>query len=589
MNQTIFEPIQAGDEGSATQSLSGSSQPKSSDSSKAADKKTKKSKSSAETPEEREKRKREKKEKKQRKKEKKERKEKESKSKDSSETPEEKAQRRQAKKERKEKESKSKDMIETPEEKAQRRKERKENKKEKKNGEKERDSKVQKKDEKAEQQQKLDISEKLQCRSLSSENVTQATDVDSYLSDDGSMHVSVMMDPHFGEQVEILDGSLTDDHASEEETLMCMVNTLRRRLEEVESENRQLNENNMGMQALEIQLIRAEEQLEHAAEEKHDLSTRIHALEEALVVQETELDNTPVTVKPIIFEAGPIGMLLGTTVNDQACRVDGFVDGGPDDPSQARKSGKIQMGDVIVSVNGIVPDSYEDTIDLLKEGGTRVIVFRGGTQDDNYDDDYLSTEGTDDGLVLFDEMKKFKKDDKKEKEAENDKKIDSLQLQLAYHEELAVVKEELNQLRHERDRAIDKASELTIESGKCKDEVSKAYDRVAECQVVIEQLRAMLLDYSTQQSSSASVCSVSKPMDLRSSIPSISGLPLSIGWRKLGSLWGNINKNDDKLIMSTYDDDCMLDTTEDNTSVASEEDWELEQIDTPTQPSVAFG
>jgi hypothetical protein len=548
MNQTLFEPTHASDESSATQSPSKSSQPKSSDSFKAADKKTKKSKSStetpAETPEEKEKRKRERKDKsstetpeekvkrkmerkdkKQRKKEKKERKEKESKSKDSTETSEEKAQRRQEKKDKKEKESKSKDSTETPEEKAQRRKERKENKKDKKN---KRDSQIQKKDDKA---QKLDIAEKLQCRSLGSENVTQATDVDSDWSDDGSMQFDIL------------------------------VKTLRRRLEEVESENRQLNEKNIAMQALEIQLIRAEEQLEHAAKEKNDFSHRIYALEQALADQKTELDNTPVTMKPITFEAGPIGMLLGTTINDQACRVDGFVDGGPDDPSQARKSGKIQMGDVIVSVNGIVPDSYEDAIDLLKEGGTREIVFRSGTQDDDYDDDYLSTDGIDDGLIISDEK--------------NDKK-------LAYHEELAVVQEQLNQLRHERDMAIDRASELTIQSGNCKAKLSESYERVAECKVVIEQLRASLLDHSTQQSSSASVCSVPKKMDLRSGT-------LSIGLKKLGSLWGNRNKNGDKMVMSTYDDDCMLDLTEDNTSVASEEEgWDLEQIDIPHNPSWEF-
>jgi hypothetical protein len=462
------------------------------------------------------------------------------------------------------------------------------------------DSKIQKEDDKAGQQQKLDVAENLQCRSLGTENVTQATDIDSNWSDDDSMDVSTMMDLHYGEQVEILGGSLTDDHASvftqetmlhnEKENLIRTISTLRRRVEEVESENRQLNERNNAMQALQIQLIRAEEQLEHAKEEKHDFSTRIHALEQALVVQETELDDTPVTMKPIIFEAGPIGMLLGTTVNDQACRVDGFVDGGPDDPSQARKSGKIQMGDVIVSVNGIVPDSYEDTIDLLKEGGTREIVFRSGTKDDDYHDDYLSTDDIDDGLTLS--------VDGGENEAKKDSKIDSFtddaeracsaQLQLSYHEKLAAVREELGQLRRERDRAIDKASELTITSKKCKAEVSESDDRVAGCKVVIEQLRALLLVYSTQQSSSTSVCSVSKTTDLRSSMPSISGLPLSIGLRKLGSLWGNRNKYDDKFVMSTYDDDCMLDLTEDNTSVASEEGWDLEQIDVPTQPSVAF-
>ncbi len=102
------------------------------------------------------------------------------------------------------------------------------------------------------------------------------------------------------------------------------------------------------------------------------------------------------------------------------------------------------------------------------------------------------------------------------------------------------------------------------------------------------QLRAFLLHYSTQQSSSASVCSVPKKVDLRSSMSSISGLPISNGLRKIGSLWGNRNKKDVKMAMSTYEDDCMLDPTEDSTSVALEEGWDWEQIDTQRNPPRHF-
>jgi hypothetical protein len=251
MKQTLSEKLyDTIDESSAPQLPSAtSSKPKTSNSFKADNKKQKTVKSSTKTLEEKEKRKRERKGKKKRKVEKKERKEKESKSKDSTETSEEKAQRRQEKKDKKEKESKN--STETPEEKTQRHKEKRDKKV--------KDSKVRKRGDKAMQQQKLDIAEKVICKSLTSKNVTQATDVDSYSSDDDSMDVSTMVDLHFGQQVksnrqyqqENLDGSLTKDYTNvstpetmspnEKETLVCMVNTLRRRLEGVERENRQLN------------------------------------------------------------------------------------------------------------------------------------------------------------------------------------------------------------------------------------------------------------------------------------------------------------------------------------------------------------
>jgi hypothetical protein len=390
MNQTLF--YDTSDESSAPQSPSmSSSKPKTSSSLMADDKKQKTDKFSTENPEEKEKRKKERKDKKERKKERKERKEKE-----------------------------SKDSTEAPEENAQRRKEKKDTKS--------KNNKVQKGEDKAEQQQKLDIAEKVISRSLGSENVTQTADIDSHWSDDDSIDMSAMMDLHFEQQVksnrqyqqEPLDGSLTNDYANvstpetmspnEKETLMSMVETLRRRLAEVASENRQLNE------------------------------------------------------------------------KKSACNA-------------------------------------------------------------------------------------------------------QLEEQRAYHEGRNGVQEELEQLRRERDRAIYRAGELTIESGK----VSESYDRVAESKIVIEQMRRMLQSSLAQQSSSANVCSVSKKMDRRSGMSSsFSVLPISLGFRKLGSLLGFRNKYDDKTVVST-DDDCMLDPTEDNTSVDSEDIFDLERIDfAEPHSSVAF-
>jgi hypothetical protein len=102
--------------------------------------------------------------------------------------------------------------------------------------------------------------------------------------------------------------------------------------------------------------------------------------------------------------------------------------------------------------------------------------------------------------------------------------------------------------------------------------------------VIIEQLRRML---QAQQSSSANACSVSKKTNRRSGMSSFSGLPISLGFRKLGSILGFRNKDDDKTVASTFDDDCMLDPTEDNTSSVGSEEY-LEQTAFAEQASVAF-
>jgi serine/threonine-protein phosphatase 4 regulatory subunit 1 len=90
-------------------------------------------------------------------------------------------------------------------------------------------------------------------------------------------------------------------------------------------------------------------------------------------------------LKFVVFEEGPIGMQLEPTRYDRSCRVFDFLDTGTDQPSPARASGLIEIGDVIVSVNGQDVNSYDDTIAIIKNGGRREIAFRAGTSDDIYD------------------------------------------------------------------------------------------------------------------------------------------------------------------------------------------------------------
>lgn len=81
--------------------------------------------------------------------------------------------------------------------------------------------------------------------------------------------------------------------------------------------------------------------------------------------------------KTVAFEDGPLGMQLEPTIGDKACKVTGFLDT-LGCPSQARASGQIQFDDVIVKVNGKLPKSYEETLEMIAVGGDRVITFRPG-------------------------------------------------------------------------------------------------------------------------------------------------------------------------------------------------------------------
>lgn len=97
----------------------------------------------------------------------------------------------------------------------------------------------------------------------------------------------------------------------------------------------------------------------------------------------------------IIFEPGPVGMQLDPVLDPNrsqpsisnpgihqeyaAARIARFVDGGPQDPGQARSSGRLRPGDYVVRVEaeGIVGTTYYTVLHLLqKSWTTRKLTFR---------------------------------------------------------------------------------------------------------------------------------------------------------------------------------------------------------------------
>ena len=77
---------------------------------------------------------------------------------------------------------------------------------------------------------------------------------------------------------------------------------------------------------------------------------------------------------------GPVGLQL-EPVNEEpvyGCRVVRFVDGGPNDPGQARKSGKVQPGDLVLKVEAegsvMSATTYEEIIGLLKHTHVKRIL-----------------------------------------------------------------------------------------------------------------------------------------------------------------------------------------------------------------------
>jgi peptidoglycan hydrolase CwlO-like protein len=84
---------------------------------------------------------------------------------------------------------------------------------------------------------------------------------------------------------------LNGNESLEENLLRREVNTLSCQLKTANERIRQLDGKNARMSDLSVQLVKTEEQLEYTTEENKELSSRVRALEEAIILQETELDN----------------------------------------------------------------------------------------------------------------------------------------------------------------------------------------------------------------------------------------------------------------------------------------------------------
>jgi len=86
----------------------------------------------------------------------------------------------------------------------------------------------------------------------------------------------------------------------------------------------------------------------------------------------------------ILFEPGPIGLKLEPVLKNGekefGCRVIKLMTSGKGttSPSQALKSGKINVGDVLTAVNGkhITSKSYKEIVSMLTSSGDRNITFR---------------------------------------------------------------------------------------------------------------------------------------------------------------------------------------------------------------------
>ena len=79
--------------------------------------------------------------------------------------------------------------------------------------------------------------------------------------------------------------------------------------------------------------------------------------------------------KTVTFPDGPMGLQLEPTIGDKAARVTGFIDTAGK-PSVARATGEIEFNDIIVKVNAKVPKSFDQVLQILSQGGERVITFR---------------------------------------------------------------------------------------------------------------------------------------------------------------------------------------------------------------------
>jgi nucleoprotein TPR len=88
----------------------------------------------------------------------------------------------------------------------------------------------------------------------------------------------------------------------------------------------------------------------------------------------------PSNEKTVVFTPGPVGLQLEPVNADPVygCRVVRFVDGGPKNPGQARRSGMIKPGDWVLKVKAegtlMAATTFEEILDLLKHTHVKRIL-----------------------------------------------------------------------------------------------------------------------------------------------------------------------------------------------------------------------
>ena len=118
-----------------------------------------------------------------------------------------------------------------------------------------------------------------------------------------------------------------------------------------------------------------------SSELKNDIALAILGITSMDSMEELDCE-----VVKVSFEDGPIGLHLESTSQERACRVSGFTE--PEETNPACASQEIKVGMVIVSVNDIVCESFQHTMELLQAGGHREIAFRPTVaSDDAYDEE----------------------------------------------------------------------------------------------------------------------------------------------------------------------------------------------------------
>jgi hypothetical protein len=256
--------------------------------------------------------------------------------------------------------------------------------------------------------------------------------------------------------------------------LLRMVKTMGHKVEKAEAKIRSLTERNSRMEDLSEQLTKSEEQLEYASEDNNDYSARVRALESALLMQETELDNALETIR-----------LQGEARKDRELR-------------KAKLEAK-------TSTNPFAEET--STNPFAEETSTNPFAEETNTNP-------FAEEATTNPFA-----------------GEDDE-------QLATREEVAAIREELAQLQQERDMAVERVTTVAMQLAELRADADESRDQLTETQALIERLQAARQQSSSNsigtffraKKDAKSVMSVAADEAIDGSEDNSSGSVTSVAW-----------------------------------------------------------